>query len=165
MIKNGLLNDTLRDAALISRLQNDLGGTLGQIPAMERVALTDMFHSYYRENAATIHSLADVLMAFNDKYHLLTRIRKDLDYDEYTVALYGLLEMPDVPAAIQSLDGRLAYYSTLYTQCAASLRQRVDVMAEYLGDRRTSELIMRFVKFHEYLYQQPYQAALGIYAC
>jgi len=163
LAENGALAGVMRDAALLVRLLNDLGTPLVMLSPTEQEVLVDMLIVYYQTNPSDMRTLSDVLIGIDDM-SLLTRIRKDLEFNEFNVALYGTLDIQPVPKAIKAFGRNLVYFTQLYHHRYACLREDLDAISRALNDDRIGALALRFVGFHEYLYNSPFNTTVGEYA-
>ncbi|HET7087491.1 MAG TPA: hypothetical protein VFL17_02460 [Anaerolineae bacterium] len=163
VIADGTLASALYDAALLVRLLNDLGTGLVTLAARERSALLDMMMTQYRE-CSTARTTADLLLNMSDDMDLFTRLRKDILFGEFNVALDGLAHIRLTPDTLLAFGRNLSYLSQLYAQRRTTLQETLAAIGERLGDERVSALISRFVQFHEQLYSNSFHTPAGEYA-
>jgi hypothetical protein len=164
VIQNGSLARALYDAALLVRLLNDLGTQLVTQTPVDRAALVQALTLRHWEDSETTPTIADLLSGSSDRSGLFTRLHKDIAYGEFNVALYGISDMTPRPEALQVFENNLAYFAQRYAQHQASLRDASAALSDCLGDNTLSTLILRFVRFHEQLYANPYHVDVGEYA-
>lgn len=162
-IEDGTLERALYDAALLVRLLNDLGTRL-LVFADEREELLSYLQECYQANGEAPQTFTDLMPHVDGKFSLLTRIRKDVSFGEFNVALYNVRELRPVPDALQAFEANLDYFAQLYACHHARLLDEASILDECLGHDQISQLILRFVRFHEMLYSNPYHTSAGEYA-
>lgn len=164
VIENGTLARALYDAALLVRLLNDLGTRLVTQTPIDRAALVQALAMYHRDDPETTPTIADLLSGFSEGSGLLTRLHKDIAYGEFNVGLYGVADLTPRPEALLAFEHNLAYFAQLYAQHQSSLQEMSAMLTDHLRDDTLSTLIVRFVRFHEQLYANPYHMDIGEYA-
>ncbi len=88
MIDNGLLYSALADAALITRLLNDVGTHLLQMTTIERIQLYQKMQSYINNHQFdSIFTCLSFLTKDPEFLLPLIRIRKDLQHGEFNICL------------------------------------------------------------------------------
>lgn len=162
VMENQILQDALEDAALMVRLTNDLGTNLvvsqEYIPAL----LNELYNKTQME--AQKMSLNEFLLGIASSDINLTRIQKDIEYGEYNVSLHALT---DVPLSAQNLlvfGTNLAYFNQRYQQCRVRLEKNLSALTKTLKNDKISQLIKRFVDFHEHIYSFQFNGQSGDYA-
>lgn len=186
VVADGTLADVLADAALLVRLQNDIGTRLLRMAPVQQGALL------HRITVASAQlgcvTADDVLSLLVDdlgrepqpipgliphqrsepgRLHqdaIFTRLQKDLTNGESNVALWHARRAIGAGDALRALADSLAYYAALYAQHSGRLASGLAELDERLGDRRTSTVIERFVRFHERMYAHRHTDAVGEYA-
>jgi hypothetical protein len=152
IVADGTLSDVLADAALLVRLQNDVGSSLLLMSPVQQAAklrtLTD-------DALGSLRASADPAFA---------RLHKDSLNGECNVALWHPRRAAEPEAAAQALADGLSYYARLYVQHWSRLSNGLARLDERLGDKKASTLIERFVRFHERMYAQSHTASGGDYA-
>jgi hypothetical protein len=161
IVDSGLLFDALYDAALLVRLLNDMGTRLLIQTHDERTALFDKLKAKAaKSNARTLDVL---LMESLDQFAaLFTRIRKDVLHREFNLCLHDYAS--PVMDALTLFEQEVGHVSQKYAEAQTRLKRNLHVISEVLNDHAVSELIGRFVKFHEVLYLHAYDEPLGEYA-
>ncbi len=156
-IKNGLVPDVLADAALLVRLQNDIGTRLLRMaPPQQAVTLQ-------RARGSDTTAGVESLLHHGDD-PTFTRLHKDLVNGESNVALWHARRADSPDDQWLALADSLAYYAGLYAQHSARLTAGLATLDERLGDRRPSTAIERLVRFHERMYAHRHTETFGEYA-
>ncbi len=161
-VENGLLAEALYYTALLLRLLNDLGPTLVNQSDEQRA---DFFNALRgRCRAPATQSLSELLRENASRSGaMLTRLVKDLEHREFNICLYGLFDAP-CSQALPLLEQRLAHASQVYAQGYQRHLALVEQLNEQLSSDRIGMVLLRFVRFHEKLYSQPYTEQAGEYA-
>lgn len=165
VISDGSLGEVLSHAALMVRLQNDIGPRLLRMAPVQHSAIIHRFS--HRLHERRLVEPADALSLVVEEAAVdaaFTRLHKDLVSKEFNVALWHPRRATDAPGAIMALGESLGYFSELYVRHGGALAAGLAGLDERLGDRRVSTVISRFVKFHERLYSNRYTDRLGEYA-
>ncbi|MDJ0753447.1 MAG: hypothetical protein QNJ45_08010 [Ardenticatenaceae bacterium] len=153
------VEESLRQAARLVRLSNDLGNAV--LKPAEALA-----HLAHLTQTATLDSFEHLLwLICNEKNHLFNRLRKDWLHGEYNIALNGWSwEDLDAHEAVNIFIYRLNYAGTVYRQTSILLEQTLSWVDDHLHDRHISDLVRRFVFFHEQMYTNHYDSLDGEYA-
>ncbi|MFE6862337.1 hypothetical protein [Nocardia sp. NPDC057668] len=159
-IEDGSLVDAFDSAALLVRLQNDIGTPLLLMSPDRRLALFAKLRARHADEcpdvAALVRAAADD-PAFN-------RFRKDLLNGEFNLCLHDLERRGGLDDGLCALLDDLDYYGDLYAMQHRRLEHQLTMLARRLRDRRIIELTRRFVVFHEELYRHRYDSLAGDYA-
>ncbi len=156
-IKNGLVPDVLADAALLVRLQNDIGTRLLRMASPHQSA------ALQRVRGSDGTGGIDLLLHHGDD-PTFTRLHKDLVNGESNVALWHARRAGEGEEQWLALADSLAYYAGLYAQHSARLTAGLAALDERMGDRRVSTAIERLVRFHERMYAHRHTDTFGEYA-
>ncbi|MEV0267220.1 hypothetical protein AB0H43_00400 [Hamadaea sp. NPDC050747] len=165
VVADGLLTDVLFDAALLVRLQNDVGTRLLRMAGVQQAALVHRLTRRAVERRKT--QAADALALLVEEAQTeaaLTRLHKDIANEEVNVALWHARRAADADGALRAFGDSVGYFTDLYTQHYGRLTAGLSALDERLGDRRVSTVIERFVKFHERMYAHRYTEKYGEYA-
>lgn len=158
VVASGILEDALRQSAVLVRLLNDLG-MLTTLPADD----TQRLIAYLGDMARGDETLRQVICRA-DVGTVITRLQKDAAHGELNLALHGIADQPVRDATLKAFADRLAYlrtvYQTGYDQMERALRQ----IDRYGGHGFIRTLLTRFIGFHQRLYSHAYQSAVGEYA-
>lgn len=154
LVADGTLGAALYDAALLLRLLNDLGTEVCTLTPEERVALLHQLTSWHHRHSKSTQTIFDVLagVADEDEPGILTRLRKDVLLGEFNVGLYSLASANSVSESILAFGRNIDYFVQLYAHHYARLEEKLAIIDACLGTDTISELILRFVKFHERMY-------------
>jgi hypothetical protein len=147
---------------LMVRLTNDLGTRLTATNEHFSDLFNQLYQSIDQQSAKT--TLGDFLLDVASSNDALTRIHKDIEYGEYNVSLYKLMDAPLSPYTLLLFGTNIVYFADCYQQCNNRLKSNLARLTEILGDNRISHLILRFVKFHEYIYSHRFDNQSGDYA-
>jgi hypothetical protein len=165
VVADSTLSDVLADAALLVRLQNDIGTGLLRMAPVQQGA---MLHRLTRASAdAGCVTADDALQIFASEMAdepSFTRLHKDLANDESNVALWHARQAVDAADALKALADSLSYYAGLYAQHSGRLAAGLSTLDERLGERRVSTAVERFVRFHERMYAHRHTDVIGEYA-
>lgn len=163
LLEDGTLYECYRNAALLVRLLNDLGTVVLEQP--------DENHRHLMQSLRTIQAeynyadLRTVLLKAIDQHGVqLTRFRKDVLHGEFNTSLYHTLKIADVNAAIDRFEDTVTQIRELYRQTMDNLESDLGRVNQYLGDRALGDLVLRFVRFHQYIYSNSFKDPLGEYA-
>ena len=165
VISDGSLGDALIEAALLIRLQNDIGPNLLRMPPAQRTAL---LHTIAQRSAeagcVTAEDVLELLRRLGRDDPSFTRLDKDLAKGETNVALWHSRRARDAVSALGALSDSLAFFATLHDQHSARLTAALAALDDRLGDQRASTIIRRFVQFHDRMYGLPHTEKTGEYA-
>ena len=160
-IENGLLEQVLYDAALLVRLLNDIGTTLLLEPATHQTVIETLEAKIRTEHLP----FADLLLAAASELPPMTRINKDLRFGEWNICLYDVMQSTKTSVGLSKLRDNLSYFSNLYQKRFATLYRNLGTLTQCLDNNEAiSTMIMRFVKFHEYVYKHAFDTSQGDYA-
>jgi hypothetical protein len=165
VLADGTLADVLYDAALLVRLQNDVGTRLLKMP---RPGQKDLVRRLTRR--AVERRQVDAIDALNLLTEeaavevALTRLHKDIVKEEFNVALWHARRAADAGAALRAFDDSVDYLSRLYELHNERMMAGLAALDDRLGNQRMTTLIERFVRFHERMYSHPYTERIGEYA-
>jgi hypothetical protein len=161
VVEDGTLAEALYDAALLSRLLNDVGpGLLRWSHHARREALQLARREASRR---TLPDTADAALAALTGPRF-TRLAKDLAYGEFNVCLYAARRAPDGATAFDALESDLDHFVRLYALHRRRLGEGLRRLTVRLADPRPATLVRRFVRFHADLYARPYDQPAGEYA-
>lgn len=148
MIACGWITDILADAALLIRLQNDVGTRLLRMaPMQQAAALNEVSGQDGHHPGGSLD-----LLRRRGRDPVFTQLFKDLVNGESNVALWHARRASEPKETWQALAESLAYYAGLYAQHSARLASGLAALDERLGDRRAGTVIERLVRFHERRY-------------
>jgi hypothetical protein len=151
VVEDGTLAEALYDAALLSRLLNDVGTDLLRLG-----------HQARREALRQARRKASKRLALTDP--AFNRLAKDLRYGEFSVCLYAARRAPDEATAFDALESDLDHFCRLYALHRRRLHSALRRLTERLSDPRPATLVRRFVRFHTRLYAHRYDDPAGEYA-
>jgi hypothetical protein len=156
VISDGTLSDALGTAALLVRLQHDVGTRLLKMgPVQQAAQLRRLQLGADDVQAALAAGAGDPV---------LTRLHKDVVHGKGNVALWHARRAATPAQAWEALADSLAYFTALYGQHQASLDGCLAQLDARLGERRASTMIERYVRFHEEMYSNLYTESAGEYA-
>lgn len=162
VLDNGLLAETLYDAAILVRLLNDVGTTL-LTDAGTRRDLLDFLRRQTLGTAYPRRTFGDLLCDSLDEFgSIVTRLRKDLTHGEFNLSLFNLDPLSG-SQALPLFEKRLHDLAALYEQTHRQFEQRLATLDEQLGAQAIGKLIKHFVDFHASLYTHEYTDAAGEY--
>jgi hypothetical protein len=165
ILADGSLADVLFDAALLVRLQNDIGTKLLRMPPGEQSSLIRKLSRRAVERRKVEAADALALLAEESEFEMaLTRLHKDILNEEFNVVLWHARRAGDADAALRAFGDSLTYMSELYAHHANRLTAGLAALDERFGDRRMTTVIERFVRFHERMYSNRYTDRNGEYA-
>lgn len=159
LVSNGALEKTLYKSAILVRLLNDVGTQLlvnENYHQLLESALEQKLNRNLTINAA--------LSELAPEMPFLTRLQKDITYGEYNVCLYNINNRPCTPETIATLRDNLAYFSRIYRETRLQMVRELEAITQVLDTDVPSRLILRFVEFHEYVYNHPFDSQAGDYA-
>ncbi|MFC7243552.1 hypothetical protein ACFQO7_13800 [Catellatospora aurea] len=163
VLADGTLSDVLSDAALLVRLQNDLGTRLLRMPPVQQHALINrVARTCDADGRDTAEAALDQLATDPDT--AFNRLQKDIVNGEANIALWHARRAPDATGALTALADSLTYHAGLYGLHSARLAAGLAALDARLPDRRATTLIDRFVRFHEHMYSHAHTNPLGEYA-
>ncbi len=163
LLEDGTLYECYRNAALLVRLLNDLGTIVLEQPDENHRQLMDSLRDIQAEYG--YDDLRAVLLKAADHHGVnLTRLRKDLSLCEINTSLYHPLKVNEVNAAIDAFDANVTRIRELYRQTMDNLESDLGRVHQYLGDSRIGDLVLRFVRFHQFIYSNSFKDVSGEYA-
>jgi hypothetical protein len=163
LVESHHVERVLMDAAFVVRLLNDLG-PLVTLSTSEQDALVHQLAALHRQDPDRTPTFSDLILEYAQDSSLVTRLYKDIKNGEFNVALYNLVDLPEVDDALLTFRNNLAQFARIYTRRQARLVQNLDTMSDHLNDERLSAMIQRFVDFHCTMYSQPSTSVAGEYA-
>jgi hypothetical protein len=162
LIDEGVLAGALYDAALLVRLQNDIGTDLLTFGNSTRLMFLHKLEERSREREG--ESFAELLVRIGREYPPLNRIWKDACLGEFNVVLSGIRHDSFSRISLWVFGQRLALCVKAYSIHKANLASVLRKINDRLKDSRTSQVILRFVRFHEQLYSHYHDTVDGDYA-
>jgi hypothetical protein len=163
LIDEGTLAGALYDAALLVRLQNDIGTKLLTFDASNRLMFLRELGERGRERKDA--SLIELLVRIGREYPPLNRIWKDACLGEFNVCLSGIGDAPVSRETLSAFDQCLALLAKVYAARKVKLASGLWKINDGLKDSLVSQVILRFVRFHERLYDGHYHDTMdGDYA-
>jgi hypothetical protein len=156
VISDGTLSDTFATAALLVRLQNDMGTRLLRMAPVQQAAQVRRLQLAGDDVLTALSASAEDVV--------FTRLHKDVANQESNVALWHARRANTPAEAWDALADSLAYFAVIYAQHRARLDGCLAELDIRLGDRRASTMIERFVRFHEEMYSHSYTESVGEYA-
>lgn len=164
LIADGTLTIVICDAALLFRLLNDLGTAVCTLTPKRQTTLLHQLASWHRRHSESAHTIFDVFIGIADESAILTRLRKDVLFGEFNVGLYGLDDAKSMPEAFDTFGRNIDYFVQLYTYHYARLEENLTIIDARLDTDIVSELILRFIRFHQHMYSTSYRIMDGEYA-
>jgi hypothetical protein len=163
VVENGLLMTALEDAAMIARLLNDLGPCLLEHAETEHSHFVNsLYEVQAKKGFSSFHELILYVAERSDAG--LTRLKKDAKFGEFNLCLYAADRTPSVTEAIEVFREQLHTLSQLYRERWNSLRESLDIIDFETRSTLISEIILRFIGFHEQMYRIPSDTPGGEYA-
>lgn len=162
VIDDGSLQEALSTAAVIIRLLNDIGQPL-TLSEVERGVWIGQMDRHYHNVMGGDGSMAELIVSAASEIDSLTRLHKDTRHGEFNICLHNLAFVESVDEGLALLDSNLAYYSALYHEAQGHLRQVLGHIEARMRSPLVSDLIGRFVRFHEKIYANPYNSPAGEY--
>ena len=163
-LDDGSLAEIFTNASLLVRLQNDIGTTLLSMDQHQRKSLIHDLPLHYQLPQDSVDTPAIALLKQAATRPLFTRFRKDLFNGEFNICLYLVYQTHNLGEGLAVLTDELNYFADLYQHSRTLLRTQLAELEARLSDRRITEIIRRFVDFHEQLYLNPYEDISGDYA-
>jgi hypothetical protein len=161
ILETGLLEQALTDASLIVRLLNDMGYLVAQ-SVEEQTLLVNALKLDYSASKENTTTISNLLLEINSQFKpWLTRLYKDIVLGESNLVLNRIFDTLDVLHAIKVFQDRITFYSNQYIEACSRLTVFLDAINDYMGDTSVSRIIMRFVEFHQALYQNPFDDESG----
>lgn len=155
--------DALYDAALLVRLQKDIGTDLLTFDNSTRLTFLHELQERSRERKG--ESLVELLVRVGkEEYAPLNRIWKDASRGEFNMCLSGIRHDSVSREVLWGFGQRLAECVKVYSVHKARLASALRKINYGLKDTRASQLILRFVRFHEQRYSHYHDTAEGDYA-
>lgn len=165
VIRSGLLYKAMANAALLTRLLNDIGPLLLKMPQTERAHFLDVLYQAGRHNQCqTLLEGLDYLSHQNQFCLPLTRICKDIEQGEFNLCLDLMTSHDSFKLNFKQFRQNLEYYAQLYQRRSKCLTQQLGQLSTILQTEQYSQIIGYFVSFHEYKYQHFYASREGDYA-
>lgn len=163
LIESGALFEAMEDAALLTRLLNDIGTNLVATDQFYAHLLNDLYMQL-SPTASHVATLGDLLLRHGERSELMTRIRKDVTFAEFNVSLHNLMTAPPTPLSLLLFGNNLVYFQHLYRERRNRLINNLQIIRQTLKNDSVVALIEGFVRFHEYIYQYQFDEQAGDYA-
>ncbi|MEL7433061.1 MAG: hypothetical protein AAFN11_03865 [Chloroflexota bacterium] len=161
VLADNSLETALYDAALLVRLLNDLGtGLLTQ--QTERALLHQQLLK--QVSKPRTRTFIQALEAVAKQNVALTRLNKDIQHGEFNVVLAKMIDVTASKVAVEEFMQLLDQFATIYDTHYNRMLSLSAGLSERLGTDFASQLIIRFVKFHEKIYSQRFDTQDGDYA-
>jgi len=165
VINNNLLYEAMADAALLTRLLNDVGTRLLTMNNEKRSMLYEKFHHYTANmQFKSIFSYLDFISEQKPFFYNLTRIRKDIKHGEFNICLDNLDTSVPIDESLVQFCKNIDYYAELYKHTFLNMQTKLASLSDTLGDDIASKVIANFVAFHEKKYSMEYESVRGDYA-
>lgn len=162
IIEDGLLEDALTSAAIITRLLNDIG-VVATYATGKRTSLIHSLWKSYESKPLNVHTITQLLCHVAKKNEALTRFEKDITYGEFNICLHNLAYTESIEYGISVFSENLTYFAQLYRQAQIQLRDQLATINRRMQTKAISNLIVGFVNFHEHIYAHPFDTAAGEY--
>lgn len=163
IVENGVLLKALEDAAMLSRLLNDLGPLLLEQSETDRSELTSKLQQAQRQHQ--FESFRDLILYVADQSdHTLTRLKKDAKFGEFNLCLYEPYRSNSIPEAIDSFYDQLRFLSCVYKERWTRLQESLDIINSETHSTLISKIILRFLYFHDQMYRTFFDKPEGEYA-
>jgi len=162
LLENGTLLAALEKTALLVRILNDLGtDVVEQSDEAHAAWIAELRQVQAEENYG---SFIELMMEFiPNKGVSFTRLKKDVVFGEYNLALHFPRLESNVEQAIDMFYQQLCYVSQVYRENWAELRQLASLIEEKLGTPMVSKLLLRFVQYHQHFYRNSFEGSDGEY--
>jgi hypothetical protein len=160
---SGYVLKALEDMSVMVRLLNDIGPFLLEQPKEEYGLLVKKMRALQDQHK--FKSFYDLMLCTTEYEPVkFTRLKKDLKYREFNLALYQPCRSNSVSEAIEVFHDQLKYLSSLYQRRATHLRTMLDIISFETQSEIIAEVIRRFIKFHEMLYRASFDQTEGEFA-
>lgn len=165
VIESGLVHDCMADAALLTRLLNDIGTHLLEMHHEERNHCYQQYKNYLgTHNDDSIFSYLLRLSKRKEFMVSLTRIRKDLKHGEFNICLDKLQHDKPLTESFVQFCKTIDYYAKLYQKHYQTMLKNLSELSDRLNDEYASKIIYNFVYFHQIKYSQAFDSMEGDYA-
>ena len=155
LLEDGTLAEGLRDAALLVRLLDDVGTRVLENPREHKSLISMLRNTQKQQQHPDFYHL--LLRAVEENDTVLTRLKKDLVFGESNVLLYASLREDKVSHAIDLFETHLEAATALYHERKRNLNLVVKRISERIGGAIISEMLIRFVRFHEVMYSESFE--------
>jgi hypothetical protein len=155
-LNSAAVNDALHDAALLTRLLNDLG------PLVTVDEATQHKISEALKNSSKDTLRAAIAHDLQPWSSLLTRLRRDMECGESNLLLQHMVERP-VREVQDEFVNRIAHFVRTYHTVARQMKNALETLAQDVRSPGPSTIINRFVQFHVMLYGRPHDTLEGEY--
>lgn len=162
IVEDGLLENALTTAAVITRLLNDIG-VVATYSTGKRTSLIHTLWKSYESRPMHVQTINQLLCHVANKTEALTRFQKDIMYGEFNICLHNLAYTESMEYGISIFGENLAYFSQLYRQSAIQLRDQLSTIDRRMQNKTISSLIMGFINFHEQIYTHRFDTIAGEY--
>lgn len=162
IVDDGLLENALTTAAVITRLLNDIG-VVATYSTGKRTSLIHTLWKSYESRPMHVQSITQLLCHVANKTEALTRFQKDIMYGEFNICLHNLAFTESIEYGISIFGENLAYFSQLYRQSTIQLRDQLAMIDQRMQNKTISRLIMGFINFHEQIYTRRFDTIAGEY--
>lgn len=162
-VENGLIQKILDDVALMIRLLNDIGPAL----LYDKNLIDELTHALlnlYELEHLREFDIFELLSEISDQAPELTRIHKDLRFNEFNILLDSLTAHDDPYEVINYAGFVLTHAADTYMNLKQRLESNLELLSTELGDDAYSRAASRFVAFHEKMYSNSHDTDIGEYA-
>lgn len=162
VMQDGTLLLALEKCALLVRILNDMGtDVIEQSDDYYAGLIDELRQTQHIEN---YDSFVELMMDFvPERGDAFTRLKKDIQFGEYNLALHYPRLIDDVDEAIDEFYERLCWISEIYQKEYQELYQLVDEIEMALGTSIAGDLLTRFVEFHRHFYRNSFEGVTGEY--
>ncbi len=162
IVEDGLLENALTTAAVITRLLNDIG-VVATYSTGKRTSLIHTLWKSYESRPMHVQTITQLLCHVASKTEALTRFQKDIMYGEFNICLHNLAFTESIEYGISIFGENLTYFSQLYRHSTIQLRDQLAMIDQRMQNKTISSLIMGFINFHEQIYTRRFDTAAGEY--
>ncbi len=159
VLADGSLEEMLTQASLLVRLTNDVGTKL--LLSSDDVRREAVGRLRAIMSARNVGLRAALEEAYQAAPTLFSRMRKDAYFGEFNILLHPAVQEGD---SLDCLEHYLMEYARIYTETRTALWTQLNALADQLKNPLPSQMIGRFVVFHEELYKLPSDIVEGEYA-
>lgn len=162
LLDNGILLAALEKTALLVRILNDLGtDVVEQSDDAHAAWIAELRKSQEQQHYS---SFIELMMEYiPNKGVSFTRLKKDVIFGEYNLALHFPRLETDVEQAIEIFYQQLCFVSRLYRENWAELIELCSIIEHKMGTSMVSKLLLRFVQYHQSFYRNSFEESSGEY--
>lgn len=168
LMQSGLLYKAIETASRLIRIVNDIGtqlinSTQDELKAFQRQFIDHCQNAGQNGKFSFLHLLSS--FSENERFaDNLTRIRKDIKYNEFNICLDNVRFIKDGKESCDLFFNNLKVCCEIYKQQRLQLLLLLEEIDNQVRNENISLPILRIVEYHEKLYENSFENSSGEFA-